>query len=79
MADKQVTYHRDAPYEPLVLEVLKIRGDGTLDIGTDGKPLVTQCPISETPKPGYCTPIIPVPEPPLQQQQQQQQQPPPLP
>jgi hypothetical protein len=52
----RVLYHNDAPRIPSELFVLKKNADGTVDLTRDGKEaVVTNCPVSDTPKPGHCT------------------------
>ncbi len=49
---KSATYHQ--PAGPVILDVLKNHSDGTVDLGVDGRVIITKCPVAEKAGDGSC-------------------------
>lgn len=55
---KQAHYHQHG-IAPLLLFVVALHTDGTVDLAREanGQPIITECPVSDEPIPGHCTPF----------------------
>jgi hypothetical protein len=55
---KQAHYHQHG-VAPLLLFVVAVHADGTVDLAREagGPPVITECPVSDEPSSGHCTPF----------------------